>query len=72
MARVDYDQMAASYDRGRALTLETREGWRAALALAAAIATWFDTPVVAVERSAAMRRQAQQFRPHPRVAYLDG
>jgi ubiquinone/menaquinone biosynthesis C-methylase UbiE len=32
MARVDYDQMAASYDRGRALSLEGLEGWRAALA----------------------------------------
>jgi SAM-dependent methyltransferase len=31
MARVDYDQMAASYDRGRALSLEGLEGWRAAL-----------------------------------------
>ena len=32
MARVDYDQMAASYGRGRALSLEGLEGWRAALA----------------------------------------
>lgn len=32
MARVDYDQMAASYDRGRLLSLEGLEGWRAALA----------------------------------------
>jgi SAM-dependent methyltransferase len=32
MARVDYDQLAASYDRGRALSLEGLEGWRAALA----------------------------------------
>jgi ubiquinone/menaquinone biosynthesis C-methylase UbiE len=32
MARVDYDQMAAHYDRGRALSLEGLEGWRAALA----------------------------------------
>lgn len=31
MARVDYDQMAASYDRGRALSPEGLEGWRAAL-----------------------------------------
>ncbi len=72
MARVDYDQMAASYDRGRALALEALEGWRATLAdwlppggglpvldlgagiglFAAAIVTWFDTPLVAVEPSA--------------------
>jgi len=32
MARVDYDQMAASYDHGRALSPEGLEGWRAALA----------------------------------------
>jgi ubiquinone/menaquinone biosynthesis C-methylase UbiE len=32
MARVDYDQMAASYDRGRALSLEGLEDWRTALA----------------------------------------
>jgi ubiquinone/menaquinone biosynthesis C-methylase UbiE len=32
MARVDYDQMAARYDHGRALSLEGLEGWRAALA----------------------------------------
>jgi ubiquinone/menaquinone biosynthesis C-methylase UbiE len=32
MARVDYDRMAASYDAGRALSLEGLEGWRAALA----------------------------------------
>jgi ubiquinone/menaquinone biosynthesis C-methylase UbiE len=32
MARVDYDQMAASYDRGRGMPLEGLEGWRAALA----------------------------------------
>ncbi|HZD71251.1 MAG TPA: methyltransferase domain-containing protein [Actinomycetes bacterium] len=32
MARVDYDRMAASYDRGRALSLDGLEGWRAALA----------------------------------------
>jgi len=32
MARVDYDQMAVRYDRGRALSLEGLEGWRAALA----------------------------------------
>ena len=32
MARVDYDQMAASYDRGRLLSPEGLEGWRAALA----------------------------------------
>jgi ubiquinone/menaquinone biosynthesis C-methylase UbiE len=32
MARVDYDQMAASYDRGRALPLEGLAGWRVALA----------------------------------------
>ena len=31
MARVDYDQMAVSYDRGRALSPEGLEGWRAAL-----------------------------------------
>ena len=31
MARVDYDQMAASYDRDRALSPEGLEGWRAAL-----------------------------------------
>ena len=31
MARVDYDQMAASYDRGRALFPDGLEGWRAAL-----------------------------------------
>ena len=92
MARVDYDQMAATYDRGRGLSLAVLEAWRAALAawllrasgrpvldlgagtgvFAAAIATWFDTSVVAVEPSAAMRRQAQQVRPHPRVAYVGG
>jgi SAM-dependent methyltransferase len=32
MARVDYDQMAASYDRGRGMPLAALEGWRAALA----------------------------------------
>jgi ubiquinone/menaquinone biosynthesis C-methylase UbiE len=32
MARVDYDQMAPSYDRGRLLSLEGLEGWRATLA----------------------------------------
>jgi ubiquinone/menaquinone biosynthesis C-methylase UbiE len=32
MARVDYDRIAARYDRGRALSLEGLEGWRAALA----------------------------------------
>ena len=32
MARVDYDQLAASYDRGRGMPLEGLEGWRAALA----------------------------------------
>jgi ubiquinone/menaquinone biosynthesis C-methylase UbiE len=31
MARVDYDQLAASYDRGRGMPLEALEGWRAAL-----------------------------------------
>jgi ubiquinone/menaquinone biosynthesis C-methylase UbiE len=92
MARVDYDQMAATYDRGRGLSLAVLEAWRATLAawllpasgrpvldlgagtgvFAAAIATWFDTSVVAVEPSAAMRRQAQQVRPHPRVAYVGG
>ena len=92
MARVDYDQMAARYDRGRALSLEGLEAWRAALAawwpppsgrpvldlgsgtglFATAIATWFDAHVVAVEPSAEMRRQAQQVRPHNRVAYLGG
>jgi len=92
MARVDYEQMAASYDRGRGMPLAALEGWRAALAaylpaasgrpvldlgagtglFAAAIATWFDAYVVAVEPSAAMRRRAQQVRPHPRVTYLGG
>jgi SAM-dependent methyltransferase len=92
MARVDYDQMAASYDRGRLLSLEGLEGWRAALAawlpppsglpvldlgagtglFAAAIATWFDARVVAVEPSAGMRRQARQARSHARVAYVGG
>jgi ubiquinone/menaquinone biosynthesis C-methylase UbiE len=32
MARVNYDQLAASYDRGRGMPLEALEGWRAALA----------------------------------------
>jgi ubiquinone/menaquinone biosynthesis C-methylase UbiE len=32
MARVDYDQLAASYDAGRALSSDGLEGWRAALA----------------------------------------
>jgi ubiquinone/menaquinone biosynthesis C-methylase UbiE len=32
MARVDYDQLAANYDRGRGMPLEALEGWRAALA----------------------------------------
>jgi ubiquinone/menaquinone biosynthesis C-methylase UbiE len=32
MGRVDYDQMAASYDRGRGMPLAALEGWRAALA----------------------------------------
>jgi SAM-dependent methyltransferase len=32
MARVDHDQMAASYDRGRGMPLAALEGWRAALA----------------------------------------
>ena len=32
MARVDYDRMAVSYDRGRGMPLEGLEGWRAALA----------------------------------------
>jgi ubiquinone/menaquinone biosynthesis C-methylase UbiE len=32
MARVDYDRMAARYDRGRALPADGLEGWRAALA----------------------------------------
>jgi ubiquinone/menaquinone biosynthesis C-methylase UbiE len=32
MARVNYDQLAARYDRGRALTLEGLAGWQAALA----------------------------------------
>jgi ubiquinone/menaquinone biosynthesis C-methylase UbiE len=92
MARVDYDQMAASYDRGRMLSLEGLEGWRAALAawlpppgglpvldlgagtglFTAAIATWFQVGVVAVEPSAGMRRQAQQARSHARVAYVGG
>jgi ubiquinone/menaquinone biosynthesis C-methylase UbiE len=31
MARVDYDKMAAVYDRGRGLPLEALEGWRLAL-----------------------------------------
>ena len=31
MARVDFDQLAAGYDRGRALSPEGLEGWRAAL-----------------------------------------
>lgn len=92
MDRVDYDRMAARYDRGRELTLEGLEGWQAALAawlppptsrpvldlgagtglFATAIATWFDTRVVAVEPSAGMRRQARQTRSHPRVAYVGG
>ncbi|HZC98767.1 MAG TPA: class I SAM-dependent methyltransferase [Actinomycetes bacterium] len=32
MARVDYDQMAPVYERGRAMPLEALEEWRAALA----------------------------------------
>jgi ubiquinone/menaquinone biosynthesis C-methylase UbiE len=32
MARVDYDQMAAAYERARSLPLDGLEGWRAALA----------------------------------------
>jgi ubiquinone/menaquinone biosynthesis C-methylase UbiE len=32
MARVDYDQMAPSYEHGRALPLDALEDWRAALA----------------------------------------
>jgi ubiquinone/menaquinone biosynthesis C-methylase UbiE len=32
MARVDFDQLAASYDAGRALSSDGLEGWRAALA----------------------------------------
>jgi hypothetical protein len=32
MARVDYDQMASSYEHGRAMPLDALEDWRAALA----------------------------------------
>ncbi len=32
MQRVDYDQLAANYDRGRGMPPEALEGWRAALA----------------------------------------
>jgi SAM-dependent methyltransferase len=91
-ARVDYDRMAAGYDRGRALPLEGLREWRAALAahlpatggspvldlgagtglFAAAIATWFDARVVAVEPSEGMRRRARQARPHPRVLLVGG
>jgi ubiquinone/menaquinone biosynthesis C-methylase UbiE len=92
MARVDYDQMAARYDRGRALSLEGLEDWRTTLAdwlpppsglpvldlgagtglFATAIASWFDTRVVAVEPSAGMRRHARQVRAHALVAYVGG
>jgi ubiquinone/menaquinone biosynthesis C-methylase UbiE len=39
---------------------------------AAAIATWFDARVVAVEPSEGMRRRARQARPHPRVLLVGG
>jgi SAM-dependent methyltransferase len=38
MVRVDYDEMAARYDRGRALPPEGLEGWRAA------VAAWLPPP----------------------------
>jgi ubiquinone/menaquinone biosynthesis C-methylase UbiE len=92
MARVDYDRMAARYDRGRGMPLAALEGWRAALAaylppasgrpvldlgagtglFAAAIATWFDVRVMAVEPSREMRRRARLGHAHRRVASVGG
>lgn len=44
MARIDYDRMAAAYDRGRAKTLDTLDGWR--LAVAPYLGRGLDAPVL--------------------------